>query len=280
MSKRARGKHRAPGQSKTRRLAAQGTAVTALAAGLAGYGFTTAQAASAADSNTASVIKKDCVKAGPAVRFSFKPICPAEPPSKTEAAVSRGVDALMTFGVSELLRAAHTTNEHSDDPGCTGASAAHLSRKPLCPQRELTGLEKGVRNAIVGAVLPSPAKFAPAEIQTLNTMRGIGAGGAESAKKLESSIHNGSGSAEGAQKPDGTSAQSSDGPTAQASSDTSPAASDVKSRQKRDLSGDGTDPSEGQTSDPTLSGYGSGSVPGSDDAVSQSSDDMLAWFAR
>ncbi|WP_369386336.1 hypothetical protein AB5J72_01030 [Streptomyces sp. CG1] len=273
MTKRARGKHRAPSQSQTRRLAARGTAVTVLAVGLAGYSLTTASAASAADSNTASVAKKDCVKAGPAARFSFKPICPAEPPSKTEEAVARGVNAFTTFGASELLRAAHTTNEHTGEPGCTGANAAHLSRKPLCPERELTGLEKGVRDAIVGAVLPSPAKFATPEIETLNTMRGIGAGAAAGAEKLDSMLHDGSGTAEGAQKPDASSPQ--------ASGDASPQASDAKSRQKRDLSGDGSDPSLGQSSDPSRPGDTSESSPGSDDeAASPGSDDAFACFAR
>ncbi|WP_143076720.1 hypothetical protein [Streptomyces sp. MUSC 14] len=277
--------------------------MTALAAGLAGYSLTAASAASAADNNAASVVKKDCVKAGPAARFSFKPICPAEPPSKTEEAVTRGVNDFTTFGVSELLGAAHTTNEHSGDPGCTGNNAAHLSRKPLCPQRELTGLEKGLRDLTVGMVLPSPAKFAPAEIQTLNTLRGIGAGTAAGATKLDSMLHDGSEEAQGGQKPDSSSPQTSSDASSQASdpgplrgsvadwnaaramnglppvdangqplNDGSSQGSDAKSRQKRDLPGEGAEPAPGQTSDPSQSADASDASPGQSSDPTQSTD--------
>ncbi|MFI1370095.1 hypothetical protein [Streptomyces griseochromogenes] len=188
--------------------------MTALAAGLAGYGLTTASTASAAD-NTTSASAKDCVKAGAAARFSFKPICPATPPSATEEAVNRGFNAFMSFGVSELFRAAHTTNDGRGQEGCTSAGNARFSTKPLCKPRELTGTEKALRDLAVGALLPSPAKFAPSAIQDLNTLRAAGAGVAQGAKKADSMLHNGSGTTAGGQKSDDKSPQASGGASSQ-----------------------------------------------------------------
>ncbi|MFI6689345.1 hypothetical protein [Streptomyces sp. NPDC050485] len=196
MSNRPRGKHRAPSQSRSRGLAARGVATAFLAAGLAGYGLTTASAASAAESTTASVAKKDCVKAGAAARFSFKPICPAEPPSKLEQGVQRGVSAVTSLGVSELERAAgDTVIDGRGQEGCTSAVAAHVSTRPLCKPRELEPYEKLLRKGMYvnplgfGGLPTSAAKFAPEGLQAVEKFRGAGAVATEVAKKVDGAGH-------------------------------------------------------------------------------------------